>query len=244
MDVDSALPKFIKILTAVGRTHEQGKQHHQLSPDSIRLNEKGDARIPLLLTTSLEKTTCGSPQYSAPEDFEPDPGVNTCSSRDTYVLGFIFYEILLGRNLFRAEFAEVHEQGEMGWLRWHADKGKSAKPLTQLISGFPHGLSDLIGQMLIKDPKSRTADLQAIKRWFAFSRQLTKCEGQTLQIKGEAVRGRQMKAATRDQKLSIFIKKWSGACAFAKLWNCMPLNARDTIRNGAYCLSKRMMRSA
>ena len=217
IDVDSVLPKFIKILSVVEKAHEQGKQHQQLRPDNIRLNEKGDARIPLLVSASVEKTAYSSPKHAAPEDFETDPGISVCQSRDAYVLGFMFYEILLGRSSFRTEFAEVYERGDVGWLHWHADKNKSAKPLAQLIKGFPCGLSDLIRQMLIKDPQLRTADLQAIKRWFAFSRQLTKYEGQALRAKGEGPAAE--KQATRTQKFLAFAKKWFGVRVLSKTWN-------------------------
>jgi serine/threonine protein kinase len=81
---------------------------------------------------------------------------------DSYVLGFLFYEILLGKDLFDREFEHVISHGRFGWLTWHADKAKRAKPLSAVISGFPSVLSSLIDGMMAKEASERITNLHKI----------------------------------------------------------------------------------
>jgi serine/threonine protein kinase len=114
-----------------------------------------------------------SSKYSAPEMFEEAAESVDNSSHDSYVLGLVFYEIFLGRDLFEKQFQEISGQGEVGWLIWHADKTKRAESLSDLISGFPYILSRLIDGMMVKEPSKRITDLNKVAETIASTLQAT-----------------------------------------------------------------------
>ncbi|WP_157466953.1 hypothetical protein [Edaphobacter aggregans] len=103
-----------------------------------------------------------SSKYSAPEMVEETERELENACLDSYVLGFVFYEIFLGTNLFGQQFQDVIGHGDFGWLSWHADKTRHAKPLYELLSGFPSVLSSLIDGMMTKEALDRITDLDRI----------------------------------------------------------------------------------
>jgi serine/threonine protein kinase len=97
----------------------------------------------------------GSAKYSAPEAFRAEGRKAADSTLDSYVLGFIFYEIFLGSRLFRLEFAGVEDGSPSAWWTWHANESAVTRPLTELSPGFPQWLSMLVASILRKDPSQR-----------------------------------------------------------------------------------------
>jgi eukaryotic-like serine/threonine-protein kinase len=132
-----------------------------LTPQNVILDRLGRASIRPAPKSSTLRTTVGgavgSPRYAAPELLtETGSAAGPSLERaDIYALGFIFYEILLGRELFREVFPLTTD---LDWLRWHADPKKAAPPLRSRLPDHPAGLSELLQSMMEKDTAKRASD--------------------------------------------------------------------------------------
>jgi hypothetical protein len=99
-----------------------------------------------------------SVKYCAPEQLEDEVGSSQKGLIDSYRLGFIFYEILLGSERFQCVFESVVQAGSFGWLSWHVDASKIATPLHEILPGFPIGLSRVVAGMMAKNASARMTD--------------------------------------------------------------------------------------
>jgi len=133
-----------------------------LTPESICFDRLGKAAIRVSTSTMPPGSTLdgvvGSPRYAAPEIFsEKSAGADApIASADIYALGFMFYEILLGRELFQKTFAG--QKSDLDWMRWHADPQSKVPALKTLLPEHPAALSELLESMMAKDATKRTTD--------------------------------------------------------------------------------------
>jgi serine/threonine protein kinase len=142
--------------------------HAPLSPNSIRFDDSGAARIQHFSASQEigdDTFSFGPPKYCAPEAFAFD-GKFSCEVADCYVLGFIFYEILVGARAFAAQFATLENGPPTLWLKWHADTIAKARPLNELRPNLGH-FARLIDGMMEKDPQKRIGSLSEALREFA-----------------------------------------------------------------------------
>jgi serine/threonine protein kinase len=157
------IPRFLSVVAAVDEVRRGVNGPCDLDPRRVSFRGDGTAKLSTLTPPASGMTVVlGSSKYSAPEMVEETTGQIDSSLVDSYVLGFVFYEILLGKDLFEQQFKDVSGHGDFGWLTWHVDKTKRATPLSTLISGFPPVLSSLIDGMMAKEPSKRIADLKKI----------------------------------------------------------------------------------
>lgn len=162
---ERVIPSFLSVIAAVEEAHRANKGPLNLDPREIRFRGDGAAEVSVSNAPASGLTVVlGSSKYSTPEMFEETAGSAASGPHDSYVLGFMFYEILLGVDIFEEQFKDVHQKGELGWLTWHADKAKRAKPLSELIRGFPYTLSRLIEGMMAKELSARTTDLGKVSQ--------------------------------------------------------------------------------
>lgn len=168
------IPSFLSVIAAVEIAHSENKGHCNLDPQKVRFRSDGTVEVSILsMPMSGATVVLSSAKYTAPEMVE-ETGESVYSALlDSYVLGFVFYEIFLGRDLFEKQFQDVSPQGEWGWLTWHADKSKKAKPLNELVNGFPSTLSRLIDGMMAKKASERVTDLKGIAEMVALSSHAT-----------------------------------------------------------------------
>jgi len=167
-DVDHVIYAFISATEALVRLYAEGGKTGGLAPQNIRFDRLGKATIQASPpnSTSLQGATSfgsmGSPRYAAPEMFkETNTGTNAPALLpDIYAMGFMFYEILLGKKLFRQTFSA--QRSDLDWLRWHSDGKMKAPAAKSLLPGRPAALSDLIQAMIEKDPGARASDLKDI----------------------------------------------------------------------------------
>ena len=172
---EAVIPQLVQVIQAVEEAHDQKKEHRYLSPDKIHFTGDGSVQVPASSARGTAETVAlGSLKYVAPESLEQREGLDNCRLRDCYVLGFMFYEILLGRKLFESQFRDISTQGEFGWLTWHADKTKAALPLTKVINHFPQSVSALITEMTAKDHAARTKDLKVVAHTLASTLEVTR----------------------------------------------------------------------
>lgn len=168
------IPSFLSVIAAVEAEHLAGRGPCDLEPRKVIFWKDGTVELSARKASASGSTVVvGSSKYSAPEMFEETTGPVNINSYDSYVLGFVFYEILLGKDLFDKQFSDISRQAELGWLIWHADKTKHATPAGELISGFPHILSRLVEGMMMKDPSKRITDLKKISQTIASALQAT-----------------------------------------------------------------------
>jgi serine/threonine protein kinase len=132
-------------------------RHDPVTPYSIRFSSTGQIEIGSHGATGRRDTMMVSmPKYAAPELLRNQP-VDTVKA-DLYALGFMAYELFLGRKAFAREFPGMEEVGSgLPWMEWHSDPAKPARPLTTLIGGIPTPLTDLLNRMMDKDAAKRPA---------------------------------------------------------------------------------------
>ena len=172
--MDVVLPRFISVLEAIEDAHANLRQHRSLDPQKIHFTSEDKTEISSYAVQALEDTVVsGSPKYAAPDGFQSQPGTESCAARDSYSLGFIFYEIFLGTELFDSQFGEVEKRGSLGWFAWHANAANQPRPVSELVKGFPPMLSTLMEGMLAKDPAKRTTDLRKVAATLANALQVT-----------------------------------------------------------------------
>jgi len=148
-----------KVLSAVEYLHASGIAHRDLKPENLLLKSEGDTEV-MLSDFGLSKingedtmmqTACGTPYYVAPEVLS---ATGYGQEVDLWSVGVITYLLLCGFPPFYGEsLPEVFEQimkAEYDFPEpyWN-DISKEAK--------------DLIGKLLIVDPKKRYSATQALK---------------------------------------------------------------------------------
>ena len=150
---------FVSSVDALARLHDAGGKTNGLTPQKIAFDKIGKASIERT-STPIRKTTVGemvgSPRYAAPEVLaEQGAGILSPAAADMYALGFMFYEILMGRKLFQSIFPQ---KTDLDWLRWHADRSRKAPSLKSRLPDYPTPLSELLEAMTDKDIAKREKD--------------------------------------------------------------------------------------
>ena len=170
----AVITAFLSVIAAIEEVRRENKGPCDLDPRGIFFKDDGTVELSVLPPPGSGITiVLSSSKYCAPEVVEDVIGKNDNSLVESYVLGFVFYEILLGTNLFEQQFQDVSGHGKFGWLTWHADKSKRAKPLSEVISGFPSVLSSLIEGMMAKEASQRITDIRRIAETIGGASQAT-----------------------------------------------------------------------
>jgi serine/threonine protein kinase len=162
--MQTVLSPFARILEALSAMYETNHKNAILFPQNIRFDRRGKVSIRVQEASSQsDATMLGVPRYAAPELFtEKAKGDDkTVAGTHIYSLGFMFYEILLGKNLFATTFPNQHS--DLDWLRWHSELENKAPAAKTLLPECPAALSDLIESMMEKRADKRTTDLSALR---------------------------------------------------------------------------------
>jgi len=160
-ELDQVIHAFIASADALVRLYDANGMTFGLTPQNIVFDRIGNASIRTSSATSVGRTMLGSPmgspRYAAPEILADTTGTppGSAAAVDIYALGMMFYEILLGRKLFRTV---LPNKTELDWLRWHADASKKAPTLKTQLPDQPNPLSELLESMLEKDVSKRAKD--------------------------------------------------------------------------------------
>ena len=159
------LPLMVSILEAIAKANATEANFCSLNPGKILVREDQSVQIATYKPFELGKTfDLGSAKYTYPEFFgEGAPG--TPAGANVYIAGFIFYELLLGRKLFDAQFKDVERNGNLGWLTWHADVTKRATSLNEM-NRYPAFICRIVDRMIEKNPANRLTDVNGIARLF------------------------------------------------------------------------------
>ncbi len=166
-DPEKLVPVFLSIIKRLRGIHESGQSHSELSPRKIWITEGASVEIDAEMPSSPNATLIISePKYTAPEfclaQTVPDEDAHICG--DIYVLGFLFYEILVGRKEFDRQFASLEQaQSGFGWMSWHADTAKQVRPIAEVLPSCPRVLAVLIQRMLDKNPATRIRTFEEVE---------------------------------------------------------------------------------
>ncbi len=162
-----------RVLQNLAAVHAEGASHQPLAPETIHLDSSGNPQIPALNRPADAGDTVAFrfPKYSAPEVFEGGQSA-ACEAIDCYVAGFIFYEILIGRQAFATQFGSFKSGAAGPWLRWHADKTAKVRPLDELRPNLAH-FADLIEKMIDKDLSKRIKTFADALAYFSDSEDQT-----------------------------------------------------------------------
>jgi serine/threonine protein kinase/formylglycine-generating enzyme required for sulfatase activity len=159
----AVLPIFLRAVQQLSVTHRNPSLHPVLTPATIRWSDK-DAKIKTILAAEAHHTRAVDWKYLSFQEFnDAAPTTIQQAEADIYVLGFMFYEILLGQTLFRAQFPELHkENSDFQWLDWHGNRDKKALPLREVLPDCPPLLSTTIEGMMQKSGGQRP-DLSVVE---------------------------------------------------------------------------------
>jgi serine/threonine protein kinase len=166
-DPETLVPVFLNIIKRLRGIHALGQSHSELSPRKIWIRDGATVEIEAEPPSAPNATLIISePKYTAPEfclaQTAPDESAHICG--DIYVLGFLFYEMLVGRKEFDRQFANLEQaQSGFGWMSWHADTSKQVSPITELLPSCPRVLTALIQRMLDKNPATRIRTLDEVE---------------------------------------------------------------------------------
>ncbi|NNL84794.1 MAG: serine/threonine protein kinase, partial [Myxococcales bacterium] len=171
LDPNAAIDILRKIASGLRAIHAAGIVHRDLKAENILLSRAGDRLVigdlGIASDVGAGDTLVGTPKYMAPEVHDEGTPVDVRS--DIYSLGFIAYELLLGRERFRSEFSDVHASEtakiqRLKWINWHRDRARTARPLHEIDHNIPRSVSEIVARMLDKDPAARPASLDTVLR--------------------------------------------------------------------------------
>ena len=153
---DKAVQLARQLCQGLAAAHDQGVLHRDLKPANVMIDGRGQVRITdfgiaALAGEGLEGgPRAGTPAYMAPEVLS---GQSAAVRSDIYALGLVLYEMLTGRQAFKAhsldEYAHLHRE-------------TTPVAPAELISDVDASLSRLVMACLAKDPAERPTTAHAV----------------------------------------------------------------------------------
>lgn len=205
------VPIFVKVVAAVETVHRAQLRISHPDPHEIVIQSDGKVSIsPRERHFEGMTLAVASFKYTAPELLLQSAETVMPAAADSYALGMMFYEILLGRHLFQQQFAETSRRGELGWMQWHTDQSRRAKPLHELLEVFPPALSRLIEAMMEKDVAKRNIELAEIAETLSDSLKTTAVLSGLSALRGEAQKHGTQRMALR-RPLPALGSGWTAA---------------------------------
>ena len=168
IEAKAVLQILWRLAAALHVVHATGIIHRDIKPGNIIIGEGLRAKITDFgVAASLTGQTSmllGTTKYMAPELFAGEPADGRA---DMYSLGFITYEMLLGREKFNEIFHDVvrdpHSEA-LRWMKWHGNEHVSAPSADQVNPAVPPALGDIVARMIAKDPAERFESMEALGR--------------------------------------------------------------------------------
>ncbi|UCH83208.1 MAG: serine/threonine-protein kinase, partial [Candidatus Latescibacterota bacterium] len=181
--VDEAVDFAGQIARGLGKAHEKGIVHRDVKPANIFVTDDGEVKIvdfglaKLAGQARLTKTgtTVGTVAYMSPEQAR---GEDVDHRADIWSLGVVLYEMLTGRPPFQGG----HEQAVIYSIVHH-----EPAPMSQLRSGIPPGLQDVVTRAIQKERGSRYDSMTA------FGKDLSRSTHKTAETPGSADAGSRMR---------------------------------------------------
>lgn len=116
--LDELLPIMVKVVDVVAHEQRTHGRPSSLDPHRILLHGDGSVEVSSQSQPEMGKTfALRSLKYVSPELLQSETPEHAAAA-DSYVLGFLFYELLLGQKLFDEQFKQVHQGGDAGWSEY------------------------------------------------------------------------------------------------------------------------------
>lgn len=167
LSVERALLIAIDVADGLADMHEMAIVHRDLKPENVFLTLPGyqvkivDLGVAKFHGWSVPATDPGlmvcTPSYAAPE---MSLGYAVDARSDVYALGLVLYEMLVGRN----PFANGDGTMPFGQDALTAHIVRTPPPVSQRRPDVSEGVSDLIAQMMAKDPTDRPPAMKIVAR--------------------------------------------------------------------------------
>jgi serine/threonine protein kinase/formylglycine-generating enzyme required for sulfatase activity len=158
---------LMAICRILERIHSAGLAHPDLAPKNIYLSPDGHPHIESFPAPPPNATLAMTePKYVAPEMLLTSSTTEEAGHlrSDIYVLGFIAYEALAGRDAFQRQFFKdgYETETDLFWMKWHADPAAHLQPIREVNPSVSEELSTLVQRMTEKDPVARMASLTEV----------------------------------------------------------------------------------
>jgi serine/threonine protein kinase len=152
---------------AVGAAHALGIVHRDLKPENIQLLANGSIRVlDFGIARAVDDTArqssitmagivVGTPAYSAPEVLQ---GATPSTASDVYALGFVLYELLVGRHPFALPSGKLRDGLQMA----SAHFSETPPPLASLRGDVPTALAACVAGAIAREPTHRIPDGYAL----------------------------------------------------------------------------------
>ena len=157
LPVEEAVDYAIQVAQGLSLAHEAGIIHRDIKPGNVMITPRGvvkivDFGLAKMAETSLTKTgrTLGTAMYMSPEQAR---GEKVDARTDIWSLGVVLYEMLTGKQPFRADY----EQAVMYLLM-----NTEAEPITTIRPDVPASLVSIVSRLMQKGLKNRYADMGAV----------------------------------------------------------------------------------
>ncbi|MCL2701715.1 MAG: protein kinase [Phycisphaerae bacterium] len=166
VETKAVLAILWRLAAGLYTVHQAGVIHRDIKPGNIIIGPSLRCKIMDfgVAATSDAQTSMvlGTTKYMAPELYESK---RVDARADMYSLGFITYEMLLGREKFNELFADIvrdkHSE-HLRWMKWHGNESQTATPLHELRPELPRAISDIVMKMMAKNPEARYASMEEL----------------------------------------------------------------------------------
>jgi len=168
VELKATLQILWKLCSALHTVHLAGIIHRDIKPSNILI---ADGLKPMITDFGVAATASGqtsmvlgTTRYMAPELFT---GEYVDGRADMYSLGFIAYEMLVGREKFDEIFADIvrdRHAESLRWMKWHSNPKVSAPPPHEANPAVPITLSNIVLKMIAKESENRFEGMEALGR--------------------------------------------------------------------------------
>ncbi len=161
---NTAVELIHDIALGVQEIHRAGLVHRDLTPANVLIHTEVNGKlVPKVTDFGLAKrldtftggtlvgTAMGTPTYAAPEQLKDASSVD--QRVDTYAIGAMFYEILVGQGPFAG--LDAYD------LRL-AQRDATWEPVSAKVPGLPEGVDKLISELIVYDPDKRISKVSDV----------------------------------------------------------------------------------
>jgi serine/threonine protein kinase len=150
----------LQVCPALKHAHDHGIIHRDIKPPNllrtdagvVKLTDFGIAKVFAGKQLTAANTLVGTAEYLSPEQAAGKPVTNRS---DLYSLGIVLYTLLVGHPPF---------QGETVLALLHKHRFSQFDPPEKLIPDMPHDFSEIVCQLLEKEPDKRPHDGLVLQR--------------------------------------------------------------------------------